>query len=39
MSDSLTIWLLHTDELPHIDPENPRPMQAINLAEALGVVR
>lgn len=39
MSDSLTIWLLQTDELPHIDPGNPRPMQAMNLAEALGAGR
>lgn len=36
MSDSMTIWLFQTDDLPHIDQGNPRPMQAMNLAEALG---
>ena len=39
MSDSLTIWLSQTDELPHIDSGNPQPMQAMNLAEALGAGR
>jgi len=39
MSDFLTIWLLQTDELPHIDPGNPRPMQAMNLAKALSAGR
>jgi hypothetical protein len=39
MSDSLTIWLLQTDELPHIDSGNPWPMQAMNLAEALSAGR
>jgi glycosyltransferase involved in cell wall biosynthesis len=35
MSDSLTIWLLQTGEPLHIDAGNPRPMRAMNLANAL----
>lgn len=35
MSDSLTIWLLQTGEPLHIDARNPRPMRAMNLANAL----
>jgi glycosyltransferase involved in cell wall biosynthesis len=35
MSDSLTIWLLQTGEPLHIDEGNPRPMRAMNLANAL----
>jgi hypothetical protein len=35
MSDSLTIWLLQTGEPLHIDSGNPRPMRAMNLANAL----
>jgi len=35
MSDSLTIWLFQTGEPLHIDDGNPRPMRAINLANAL----
>lgn len=35
MSESLTIWLLQTGEPLHIDRGNPRPMRAMNLANAL----
>lgn len=35
MSDSLTIWLLQTGEPLHVDAGNPRPMRAMNLANAL----
>lgn len=35
MNDSLTVWLLQTGEPLHIDPGNPRPMRAMNLANAL----
>lgn len=35
MSNSLTIWLLQTGEPLHTDAGNPRPMRAINLANAL----
>lgn len=35
MSNSLTIWLLQTGEPLHIDAGNPRPMRAMNLANAL----
>lgn len=35
MSESLTIWLLQTGEPLHIDSGNPRPMRAMNLANAL----
>lgn len=35
MNDTLTIWLLQTGEPLHIDAGNPRPMRAMNLANAL----
>jgi glycosyltransferase involved in cell wall biosynthesis len=35
MSDPLRIWLLQTGEPLHIDSGNPRPMRAMNLANAL----
>lgn len=35
MKKSLTIWLLQTGEPLHIDAGNPRPMRAMNLADAL----
>jgi glycosyltransferase involved in cell wall biosynthesis len=35
MSEPLTIWLLQTGEPLHIDRGNPRPMRAMNLANAL----
>lgn len=35
ISDSLTIWLLQTGEPLHVDGGNPRPMRAMNLANAL----
>ena len=35
MSKSLTVWLLQTGEPLHCDAGNPRPMRAMNLANAL----
>lgn len=35
MSQQLTVWLLQTGEPLHCDPGNPRPMRAMNLANAL----
>jgi glycosyltransferase involved in cell wall biosynthesis len=35
MSDSLNVWLLQTGEPLHTDAGNPRPMRAMNLANAL----
>lgn len=35
MSNSLTIWVFQTGEPLHIDVGNPRPMRAMNLANAL----
>lgn len=35
MTTSLTIWLLQTGEPLHTDSGNPRPMRAMNLANAL----
>lgn len=35
MKKSLTIWLFQTGEPLHIDAGNPRPMRAMNLADAL----
>ena len=31
----LTVWLLQTGEPLHTDPGNPRPIRAMNLANAL----
>lgn len=35
MNNKLTIWLLQTGEPLHLDSGNPRPMRAMNLANAL----
>jgi len=35
MKKSLTVWLLQTGEPLHCDPGHPRPMRAMNLANAL----
>ncbi len=35
MSQQLTVWLLQTGEPLHCDPGDPRPMRAMNLANAL----
>jgi glycosyltransferase involved in cell wall biosynthesis len=35
MSKQLTVWLLQTGEPLHCDPGQPRPMRAMNLANAL----
>lgn len=35
MSKSLTVWILQTGEPLHSDPGAPRPMRAMNLANAL----
>src|SRR6478672_6049610 len=34
-SRPLTIWILQTGEPLHVDPGDPRPMRAMNLANAL----
>lgn len=35
IANPLTVWLLQTGEPLHIDLDNPRPMRAMNLANAL----